>query len=124
MMLRFLPLVFLLPACVMASQAEPEAIRLIKSCNELVAMYDRDGQENKLTSWFGSVSEGMLAGYCRGVIIEFRRANELRVAEYSPNRKRCNEPDWFKQAQRIASYSVTSENDYSVGDILEASCGI
>ena len=67
-MLRFLPFLFLLPACVMAKPVEPESVKLIKGCKELVAMYDREGKENQLVSWFGSVSEGMQAGYCRGVI--------------------------------------------------------
>ncbi|WP_141124118.1 MULTISPECIES: hypothetical protein [Pseudomonas] len=86
-------------------------------------MYDRDGQENKLVSWFGSVSEGMQAGYCRGVIVEFRRNDALRIAEQWSNRQSCDEPDWFSQAQKVASYSIDSVSQHSVDRLLEASCG-
>lgn len=86
-------------------------------------MYDRDGQENKLVSWFGSVSEGMQAGYCRGVVVEYRRNDELRAVEQWQTHQNCIQPDWFSQAQTIASYSTTSVSQYSVEDLLEASCG-
>ena len=55
MMLRYLSLLFLLPACALARSSEPESVKLVNACNELVRMYERDGQENKLVSWFGSV---------------------------------------------------------------------
>lgn len=122
-MLRFLPFLFLLPACVMAKPVEPESVKLIKACKELVAMYDREGKENQLVSWFGSVSEGMQAGYCRGVIGEYRRNNELRALEQWSSYKRCNQPDWFTQAQQIANFSPEPYAGYSIGHILESSCG-
>lgn len=123
MKLHFLPFLFLLPACVMAKPTEPESVKLIKACKELVAMYDREGVENKLVSWFGSVSEGMQAGYCRGVIVEYQRNDELRAEEQWPNHKPCNQPDWFIQAQQIANFSPESYEDHSIGKILESSCG-
>ena len=122
-MFRYLTLLFLLPACALAKSSEPESVKLVKACNELVAMYDRDGQENKLVSWFGSVSEGMQAGYCRGVIVEYRRNDKLRAAEQWPPHERCNQPDWFSQAQQVASYSPDSVRQHSVDRLLEASCG-
>lgn len=122
-MLRYLPILFLLPVCALAKPAEPESVKLVNACTELVAMYDRDGQENKLVSWFGSVSEGMQAGYCRGVIVEFRRNDALRVTGQWSARQRCNEPDWYSQAQKVASYPIDSVSQHSVDRLLEASCG-
>jgi len=122
-MLRYLPLLFLLPACALAKSSEPESVKLVRACNELVAMYDRDGQENSLVSWFGSVSEGMQAGYCRGVIVEYRRNDKLRAAEQWSSHETCNQPDWFSQAQQVASYSIDSVSRHSVDRLLEASCG-
>ncbi len=123
MKLHFLLFLLLLPACVMAKPAEPESVKLINACKELVAMYDREGEENQLVSWFGSVSEGMQAGYCRGVIVEYRRNDELRAAEQWSNHQSCNQPDWFSQAQQVASYSTDSVSQHSVDRLLEASCG-
>lgn len=122
-MLRYLSLLFLLPACALARSSEPESVKLVNACNELVAMYDRSGQENKLVSWFGSVSEGMQAGYCRGVIVEYRRNDELRAVAQWSSHQRCNQPDWFSQAQQVANYSTDSVSQHSVERLLEASCG-
>lgn len=123
MKLHFLPFLFLLPACVMAKPTEPESVKLIKACKELVAMYDREGVENKLVSWFGSVSEGMQAGYCRGVIVEYRRHDDLQAVEQWSSHPRCNQPDWFTQAQQIANFSPEPYAGHSIGHILESSCG-
>lgn len=122
-MLRYLSILFLIPACALANSSEPESLKFAKACSELVAMYDRDGQENKLVSWFGSVSEGMQAGYCRGVVVEYRRNYELRAAERRQTHRSCIQPDWFSQAQTIASYDKSSLSQHSVGDLLDASCG-
>lgn len=123
MKLHFLPFLLLLPACVMAKPAEPESVKLIKACKELVAMYDREGEEKQLVSWFGSVSEGMQAGYCRGVIVEYRRHDEVKAVEQWSSHKRCNQPDWFTQAQQIANFSPEPYTGHPVGHILESSCG-
>lgn len=123
MKLHFLPFLFLLPACVMAKPVEPESVKLINACKELVAMYDREGEENQLVSWFGSVSEGMQAGYCRGVIVEYRRHDELQAEEQRSSHKRCNQPDWFTQAQQIANFAPEPYAGHSIGHILESACG-
>ncbi|WP_425220427.1 hypothetical protein [Pseudomonas sp.] len=123
MISRYLYILFLLPSCALAKSSEPEPVKLVNACKELIAMYDRDGQENKLVSWFGSVSEGMQAGYCRGVIVEYRRHDDLRAAEHWSSHERCNQPDWFSQAQKVASYPATSASQHSVASLLEASCG-
>lgn len=123
MIWRFSLILFLLPACTLAKSNESESVKLIKACKELVSMYDRNGQENTLVSWFGSVSEGMQAGYCRGVIAEFRRNDTLRTAAGWSNYKSCNRSDWFSQAQMIANSSAESYEAYSVEHVLVSSCG-
>lgn len=123
MISRYLYILFLLPAYALAKPSEPESVKLVGACKELVAMYDRNGDENKLISWFGSVSEGMQAGYCRGVIVEYRRNDKLRAAEQWQSHTTCSQPDWFNQAEIVASYSVATISEYSVDDLLEASCG-
>ncbi|MNG13354.1 hypothetical protein D3C84_970270 [compost metagenome] len=121
-MQRFLPILFLLPVCALAKPAEPESVKLVNACTELVSMYDRDGQENKLLSWFGSVSEGMQAGYCRGVIVEFRRYNEEWFDTLKIDTPPCKSQGWFEQAKSIANADLRADESTTVGQLLESSC--
>lgn len=123
MMLRCLFILMLLPACALARSNEPQSVALVNACKELISMYDRDGQESTLVSWFGSVSEGMQAGYCRGVVLEFRRNNELRALGRATGYKNgCSQADWFRHAQKIANYSISEAGRISLGRLLEESC--
>lgn len=122
MKLRSLSILLLLPACALARSSEPESVKLVNACNELVAMYDRSGQENKLVSWFGSVSEGMQAGYCRGVIVEFRRNYEEWFDALKTDKAPCKSKGWFEQAKSIANTDLSTDERTTVGQLLESSC--
>jgi hypothetical protein len=121
-MLRYLTLLFVLPACALARSSEPESVKLVNACNELVAMYDRSGQENKLVSWFGSVSEGMQAGYCRGVIAEYRRGQEEWFDALKIEKSACNSKSWFEQAKSIANADLKAAQSKTVGQLMNSSC--
>ena len=121
-MLRYLSIVFLLPVCALARPSEPEAVKLINACKELVAMYDRNGQENKLVSWFGSVSEGMQAGYCRGVIAEYRRGQEEWFDALKIEKSICNSKGWFEQAKSIGDADLKAAQSKTVGQLMSSSC--
>lgn len=121
-MLRYLSILFLLPACAMAKPTESESVKLVNACQELVAMYDREGQEKELVSWFGSVSEGMQAGYCRGVVVEFRRNYEEWFDALKIDKAPCKSKGWFEQAKSIANTDLSTEERTTVGQLLESSC--
>lgn len=100
--------VVLLAAATVAHAGDTK--RLIEGCKELVRIYDKQGQSGVLAGWSTSVSDALKAGYCRGVIDEFRRNNH------------CAGDSWHRQAMQIASAEAESV-DGSTEHLLERSCG-
>jgi hypothetical protein len=86
--------------------ADKEAKLLIQGCAEVEAIYNHRGEKNLLAAINTSVNEALRAGYCRGVLEQFRRGHS------------CYR-DWIKQAQQISKKSDTQ----SVPQLLSDSCG-
>lgn len=93
-----------------SAHASNDSERLIQSCNELVGIYAERDKQNLLAGVTTSVSEALQAGYCMGVLDEYRRHD------------RCYSHDWFTQAQKIAEMSVGYSERISVNELLEFSC--
>lgn len=91
--------------------ANDDAEHLIISCQELLKIYSKRDQQHLLAGLTTSTSEALRAGYCRGVLDEFRRSNES-----------CTQSNWYVQAESIAKYSVYAEKQSSVKSLLKQSC--
>lgn len=87
-----------------------DATRLIEGCQELIRIYEKHDQKRVLAGWTTSVSDAMKAGYCRGVIDEFRRNNG------------CAGSNWHRQATQIANADAGLSAG-SAESLLERSCG-
>lgn len=92
------------------AQARDHSERLIQSCHELVGIYAKRDEKNLLAGVTTSVSEALQAGYCMGVLDEYRRHD------------RCYSSDWFTQARKIADMSDDYSKRISLNDLLEFSC--
>ena len=103
----FIAAAFLVPQVALAEDPE----RLARGCEELVRIYDRHGEPGKLASFTTSLSDALRAGYCRGVIDEFIRAQPLGCRH-----------GWRPMAVRIAKDGAGTPRA-SVEQLLEHSCG-
>lgn len=108
-----LPLVYLLANLLApVAQANDDPDHLIQSCQELVEIYAKRDQQRLLAGVATGLSEALRAGYCMGVVDEYRRHYE------------CATDDWFIQAQRVAKTPLSSSTATSVDELLEVSCEI
>lgn len=106
-----LPIACLLASlCVPVAQANDDPEHLIQSCQELVGIYTKRDQQHLLAGLTTSSSEALRAGYCRGVLDEYRRTSF------------CAQRDWHMQAAHIADYPAFSEEQPSVETLLKQSC--
>lgn len=112
-MKALIPFFFLLAGSVLPPLvlADDAAKQLIVSCKELEAIYEKRDKQQFLAGLTTSTSEALRAGYCRGVLEEFRRTRTV-----------CAQRDWYKQAKLIASYSAYAEELPSVDSLLRQSC--
>jgi hypothetical protein len=83
---------------------------LVNSCHKLVKIYATRDQQNLLAGLTTSTSEALRAGYCRGVLEEYRRTN------------RCLQADWLVQATRVAKYPEYAADLPATGVLLRESC--
>ena len=95
-----------------AAQANDDPEHLIQSCKELVGIYAKRDQQHLLAGLVTSPSEALRAGYCRGVLDEYRRSSF------------CSQSDWHTQAARIADYPAFAEELPSVETLLKQSCAL
>lgn len=93
-------------------QASNDPEHLIQSCQELVAIYNKRGEKYLAAGLTTSLSEALRAGYCMGVVDEYRRNYE------------CDTDSWFRQAQAIAELPVSFAKRTSVEELLGISCDI
>lgn len=110
---RALPIacLYLLSCLVLpTAQANDDPEHLIQSCKELVGIYAKRDQQHLLAGLVTSPSEALRAGYCRGVLDEYRR-NSF-----------CAQSNWHIQAARIADYPAYAEEQPSVEILLKQSC--
>ncbi|MFP8966028.1 hypothetical protein ACKC9G_05565 [Pokkaliibacter sp. CJK22405] len=84
---------------------------LIQSCKEVVGIYAQRDQKRLAAGLTTSVSEALRAGYCMGVVEEYRR------------HKSCYTRDWFTQATRISEQPLPLTSRIRVSELLEMSCG-
>jgi hypothetical protein len=109
-----LPIACLLASlCVPVAQANDDSDHLIQSCQELVEIYARRDQQHLLAGLTTSSSEALRAGYCRGVLDEYRRSGGF-----------CAQSDWYAQAARIAEYPAYAEELPPVETLLKQSCAL
>jgi len=94
-----------------AAQANDDSLNLIASCQELVDIYAKRDEQHLLAGVTTGLSEALRAGYCMGVVDEYRRQST------------CATDDWFIQAQRIARTPIPFDIDVPfVVELLEKSC--
>lgn len=86
---------------------------LVSSCRELVEIYVKRDQQHLLAGLTTSTSEALRAGYCRGVIDQYRRSNDS-----------CAQNNWYTQAASIAAYPEYAEKLPAVEALLEESCAL
>lgn len=106
------PLVWLAASLFLSvAQADEPAEPLISNCQALVKIYQTRDEQRLLAGVSTSVSDALRAGWCKGVLDEYRRS-------YT-----CATNDWFTQAQKIAATSVAlDEGMPNVEGLLEKSC--
>lgn len=103
-------LLSVLPITQVHANDDPEY--LIQSCKELVGIYAKRGEKRLAAKVTTSVAEALRAGYCMGVVEEYRRHYE------------CDTDDWFRQAQGIAELPLSFAKRTSVPELLGMSCEI
>ena len=94
------------------AQADQDTERLVQGCREMVGIYAKREQMRMAAGLTTSLSEALRAGYCQGVIEQFRRDRD----------EVCTALDWFEQAQRIAGQPRDIAQQASVNELLEQSC--
>ena len=95
------------------AQAGSESKHLVTSCQALVDIYAKRDQQHLLAGLTTSTSAALRAGYCRGVLDEYRRRTDF-----------CYQGDWYAQAARIAQYPSYAEDLPAVDELLKQSCEI
>lgn len=91
------------------AHASDEVKTLISSCAEVESIYNRRGEKHLLAGVTTSVAEAMRAGYCKGVLEQYRRTTNG-----------CGRVDWVDQAQAIAR-TATDETS-SINHLLRRYC--
>jgi hypothetical protein len=110
---RVLPIVCLITLLPLTQpEANDDAEYLIHSCRELIGIYAKRDEKRLAAGMTTSVSEALRAGYCMGVVEEYRRHYE------------CGTDDWFRQAQGIAELPLSFAIRTSVPELLGISCEI
>lgn len=94
------------------AQAMTPTERLAKACRDLVTIYEKRDQKSTLAGWTTSVADALQAGYCRGVVEEYRR------------NRNCRPSDWHEQAKRIADLGPSFVESTSVNEMLAGSCAL
>ncbi len=103
---------FLLAALLFSGVAPAESNEtklLIQGCAEVEAIYNRRGEKNLFAGLNTSVAEALRAGYCKGVLEQYRRSGG------------CYRTDWIRQAQQIGQKS--DSQSINVNQLLRQSCG-
>ena len=92
------------------SLASNSTKKLIESCYELVGIYESKNKKALLAAQTTSLSEALRAGYCRGVIAEYKRQNV------------CRRTDWFDMAKFIAHQFSFESKFKSTSKLLRLAC--
>lgn len=89
--------------------ADADSRRFVLACRDFVKIYKTGDETKPFSGFFASPDDALRAGYCRGVIAEYRRANR-----YS-----CANADIMQQATTIAGNSYQQP----IAELLRRSCG-
>lgn len=111
MKVAYLALILLASTATSHAMANDDPKHLITSCQELLGIYAKRDQQHLLAGFTTSTSEALRAGYCRGVIDQYRRTNGS-----------CVQNDWYEQAAHIAGHPAYAEELPSVDTLLRQSC--
>ncbi|UKA11943.1 hypothetical protein WAX86_19455 [Photobacterium damselae subsp. damselae] len=96
---------------ILSTSSIAKSLSLVDSCTDLINIYDSKESQRLLAAQTTSLSQSLRAGYCLGVI-----------QQYKKNRGYCYK-NWFEQAKFIASYEL--KNTYlSDDELLEQSCDV
>lgn len=76
---------------------------LQKSCQEVVAIFNKKDQPGTYAALHTSMAEAMRAGYCIGVVQQYMKQTQNCYS------RRYNNGDWFEMAQAIANVSIGEE---------------
>ncbi|WP_341708667.1 hypothetical protein [Halopseudomonas sp.] len=109
---RLLSIFLLSLAHLPAASATGGPETLITACKEVIDIYASRDEERFLAGLTTGPSEAWQAGYCVGVVSEYRRHYE------------CDTSNWYDQAERIAEIPVSFAPQTSVDQLLELSCGL
>lgn len=96
---------------------EDNASFLVSACREVVDIYDKRGEAKLLAGQRTSLSEGIKAGYCMGMTLQYSK--QSISCDYHTR-------SWFEMAEKIANSDLTeSELKWkSTESILKAAyCG-
>jgi hypothetical protein len=86
----------------------------VDGCSELVHIYEKRDQKRLLAGQTTSLSEALRAGYCRGVIEQYKQQN----SDYSYG---CH-ADWYALAKFVARQNGVESNFGSMDNLLETAC--
>ncbi|SDT86533.1 hypothetical protein SAMN05216296_0015 [Pseudomonas pohangensis] len=91
--------------------SDESAAYLFQSCQEVISIFAQFNEQDPLAPFTTSREEAMRAGYCQGVVDEYRR-----------HHYRCSTNNWFEQAQKIAEVTPNSPEANDLELLLELSC--
>lgn len=100
-----LAITLLSAACRGAQAAQITGKTLVSSCQELIAIYNKNGEQRLLAGVSTSVAEAMRAGICRGMI------------EEHANHSSCHR-NWHAMASTIGEF----DSDADIEGILDIAC--
>jgi hypothetical protein len=88
---------------------------LQKSCQEVVAIFNKKDQPGTYAALHTSMAEAMRAGYCIGVVQQYIKQSPRCYSSFNRNR------DWFAMANAIArlSYGEEQFKRIQVSQLLE-----
>ena len=94
------------------STAADSPEKLIIACKEVIGIYASREEQRLLAGLTTAPAQALQAGYCIGVLSEYRRRQ----------RSECHTHSWYEQAERIAEVPVTFAPRTSFDELLEISC--
>lgn len=86
----------------------------LDGCTELVQIYKRRDQKRLLAGQTTSLSEALRAGYCRGVIEQYKQQN-------NSYRNGCH-ADWYAIAEFVARQNGVEQKFGGMDFLLETAC--
>lgn len=86
----------------------------VDGCSELVQIYEKREQRRFFAGQTTSLSEALRAGYCRGIIEQYKRQND----HY---RRGCH-TDWYEIAEFVARQDGAEYKFGGMESLLETAC--